>query len=122
MDDFNKVAEELLKQKQALQAKYDQARASAISHVQQIIKDFKIKESDLIFESSTPKKTYTRGPASIKYKLPSGVTWTGQGRMKKEFKEYKDLHFRQLSDKEFLAKFALDNPIPVKESEEKKSK
>lgn len=121
MDDFNKVAEELLKQKQSLQAKYDQARASAISHVQQIIKDFKIKESDLTFESTSTKRA-SRGPVTIKYKLPSGVTWTGQGRMKKEFREYKDIHFRNLSDKEFLAKYALDNPIPVKEPEEKKGK
>ena len=118
MDDFNKVAEELLKQKQALQSKYDEARVSAIAHVQQIIKDFRIQASDLQFEGKV-KKAGTRAPAAIKYRLPDGNTWTGKGQMKKEFKEYKNIHFRNLSDKDFLAKFTLDNPVPMKEPEKK---
>ena len=118
MDDFNKVAEELLKQKQALQAKYDQARVAAIEHVQQIIKDFKIQSSDLKFPDEV-KKTGTRAPAPIKYRIPGGAEWCGKGKMKKEFREYKNIHFRNLSDKDFLAKFALDNPVPAKEPEKK---
>ena len=109
MDDFNKVAEELLKQKQALQSKYDEARVSAIAHVQQIIKDFKIQASDLQFEAKA-KKVGTRAPAVVKYRLPNGTTWTGKGQMKKEFRDYKNLHFRQLSDEEFLKKHELDQP------------
>ena len=118
MDDFNKVAEELLKQKQALQSKYDEARVSAIAHVQQIIKDFKIQASDLQFEVKA-KKVGTRAPAVVKYRLPNGTTWTGKGQMKKEFRDYKNIYFKNLSEKEFLAKFALDNPEPEKKEEVK---
>lgn len=58
MDNFNKVCEELRKQKQVLQAQYDEARSSAISHVQQIITAFKIKASDLKFaDESLRRKT-----------------------------------------------------------------
>ena len=63
MDNFNNLVEELHKQKQALQALYDEARASAVSHVQQIITDFKIKASDLEFPEE-PKIRRTRTPAT----------------------------------------------------------
>ena len=43
MDNFNKLCEDLRKQKQVLQAQYDEARSSAISHVQQIITDSGVK-------------------------------------------------------------------------------
>lgn len=61
MDNFDKLCEDLRKQKQALQAQYDEARSSAISHVQQIITDFRIKASDLKF-SDEPLRHTTRIP------------------------------------------------------------
>ena len=61
MDNFNKLCEDLRKQKQVLQAQYDEARSSAISHVQQIITDFRIKASDLKF-SDEPQRHTTRIP------------------------------------------------------------
>ena len=119
MDDFNKVAEELLKQKQALQSKYEEARSSAISHVQQIIKDFQIKAADLEF-AEEPKARKTRAPATVKYRLPNGEEWTGQGQMKKSFKEYKHMYFSKISDKEFLAKFRIPEKTEAKETKEVK--
>nr|DAH32792.1 MAG TPA: H-NS histone family [Caudoviricetes sp.] len=119
MDDFNKVAEELLNQKQALQAKYQEARSSAIAHVQQIIKDFKIKAVDLEF-AEEPKVRKPRTPAAVKYRLPNGEEWTGQGQMKKTFKEYKHLYYSKISDKEFLAKFRIPEKTEAKETKEAK--
>lgn len=29
-----------------------------------------------------------RGPASIKYRTPNGIEWTGKGNMKREFRDY----------------------------------
>lgn len=120
MDDFNKVAEDLLKQKQALQAKYDEARVSAIEHVQQIIRDFKIQVTDLQFAEKTAKKPGVRGPRPIKYKLPTGATWTGQGQMKKEFRDYKNIYFRNLTDAEFLKKFSIEALQEEEKKEEAK--
>lgn len=106
MDDFKTVASNLQKEKEAYERKVQEAKGSAIAHVQEIINQFQISSSELHFE--TKRKTGTRAPAVIKYKLPTGATWTGKGQMKKEFKEYKDIHFRQLSDKDFLKKFELE--------------
>ncbi len=63
MDNLNNIVEELHKQKQVLQALYDEARASAVSHVQQIITDFKIRASDLEF-SDEPQVRQTRTPVA----------------------------------------------------------
>lgn len=63
MSNFDQLCEELRKQKQALQAQYDEARSSAISHVQEIITDFKIKASDLKF-ADEPKIRRTRSTST----------------------------------------------------------
>lgn len=119
MDDFNKVAEELQNQKQALQAKYQEARSSAIAHIQQIIKDFKIKADDLEF-AEEPKVRKPRTPAAVKYRLPNGEEWTGQGQMKKTFREYKRINFSKMTDKEFLARFRIPEKADDKEVKEAK--
>lgn len=107
MDDFKVVASNLQKEKEAYEKKVQEAKGSAIAHVQEIIDQFQIYSSDLHF-SAKKKVAGTRAPAAIKYRLPTGATWTGKGQMKKEFKEYKDLHFRNLTEKDFLKKFELE--------------
>lgn len=112
MDDFKVVASNLQKEKEAYEAKVQAAKSSAIAHVQEIINQFNISSSELHF--SDKRKTGTRAPAVIKYRIPDGTTWTGKGQMKKEFREFKNTHFRNLSDADFLKKYELEQPKEVK--------
>ena len=120
MDDFKTVASNLQKEKEAYEKKVQAAKVSAIAHVQEIISQFNILSSDLHF--SDKKKVGTRAPATIKYRLPNGETWTGKGQMKKSFKEYKRIYCSNLSDTDFLKKFALDSREPEKKEVSKESK
>lgn len=112
MDDFKEVASSLQKEKEIYEAKVQAAKSSAIAHVQEIINQFNITSSDLHF--SDKKKVGTRAPSPIKYRIPGGDTWTGKGQMKKSFREYKNIHFRNLSDAEFLKKYSVDSKEPEK--------
>lgn len=85
-----RVVYETLKEEQAkLDAKMASAKVDAVKHVQELIDTFGIASTELIFGNRTPEMTRTpRKPVAVKYRTPTGIEWTGQGKMKREFREY----------------------------------
>lgn len=110
-NDF-KQAFEAIKQEQAdLNRRMQQAKREAIAHVQEIITAFGITEDQLKF-GVVPTPVRKRTPAVIKYRTPTGITWTGKGRIKKEFSEYLHSKGETMND---LEKYRVTPPEKAKE-------
>lgn len=87
--DFRVVYENLKEEQAKLDAKMASAKTDAVKHVQELIDTFGIVSTELKFrdhESGIMKAT--RKPVAVKYRTPTGIEWTGQGKMKREFREY----------------------------------
>ena len=90
-NDFKTIYDNLRAEQEALNAKMQSARGDAIKHVQEVIDAFHLLRSELKFEDDHQAKSPAekrRGPASIKYRTPNGIEWTGKGNMKREFRDY----------------------------------
>lgn len=90
-NDFRTIYDNLRAEQVALNAKMQSARGDAIKHVQEVIDAFHLLRSELKFEDDHQAKSPAekrRGPASIKYRTPNGIEWTGKGNMKREFRDY----------------------------------
>lgn len=90
-NDFKSIYDNLRAEQEALNAKMQSARGDAIKHVQEVIDAFHLLRSELKFEDDHQAKSPAekrRGPASIKYRTPNGIEWTGKGNMKREFRDY----------------------------------
>ena len=91
MSDFKTKYAELAKQKQQLQEELELAKLEAIQYIQEIITDFGITKAELSFTDEGcyhPMATKTRKSSPVKYRTPTGIEWTGKGRIKKEFLNY----------------------------------
>lgn len=87
--DFRVVYETLKEEQAKLDAKMASAKTDAVKHVQELIDTFGIASTELKFRNRTPEVTKApRKSVAVKYRTPTGVEWTGQGRMKREFLEY----------------------------------
>ena len=77
--------QELLKQREALDAQIQQARdkevAAAIAKVRQLIADFGLTPSDVFPSGRRAKANATASKVAAKYRDPAtGQTWTGRGK------------------------------------------
>lgn len=86
MSDFKTALEELEKKEAALESEKQNLRYQAINEVQRLITQFKIQAEELSFNGS--KVIVRRKPSKIKYRTPTGITWTGKGNPKKELLAY----------------------------------
>lgn len=87
-DNFKQTFESFKQEQEDLNRRMAEAKRQAIAHVQEIVDVFGIKPSDLRFPIEGIAIHRTRTPSPIKYRTPTGITWTGKGRMKKELLEY----------------------------------
>lgn len=87
-DNFKQTFESFKQEQENLNRRMAEAKREAIMHVQEIIDLFGIRPSDLRFPIEGVAIHRTRAPSPIKYRTPTGITWTGKGRMKKELMEY----------------------------------
>ena len=86
MSDFQNSLAELQKKQEALDAEKQHLRYQAINEVQRLITQFEIQAEELSFDGS--KVIVRRKPSKIKYRTPTGITWTGKGNPKKELLAY----------------------------------
>lgn len=106
-DNFKQVFEAVKKEQEDLNRRMANAKREAVMHVQEIIDLFGIRPSDLRFPIEGVAIHRTRAPSPIKYRTPTGITWTGKGRMKKELMEYLAEHGETTAD---LPKYLVTTP------------
>ena len=104
-DNFKQTFESFKQEQENLNRRMAEAKREAVMHVQEIIDVFGIRPSDLRFPIEGVAIHRTRTPAAIKYRTPNGITWTGKGRVKKEFLEYLNEQGETLAD---LDKYRVD--------------
>lgn len=106
-NDFKQTFDAIKQEQADLNRRMQQAKREAIAHVQEIITAFGITEDQLKF-GVVPTPVRKRTPAVIKYRTPTGITWTGKGRIKKEFSEYLHSKGETLND---LEKYRVNPPV-----------
>ena len=102
-NDFKTIYDNLRAEQDALNAKMQSARGDAIKHVQEVIDAFHLLRSELKFEDDHQAKSPAekrRGPASIKYRTPNGIEWTGKGNMKREVRAFLEANNMKREDLE----------------------
>jgi len=80
--DLNQVIEAAMSKKAS---KIDQAKRDLIAETKAKAAELGLSFEDLL--QGTPKKTETRVAAPIKFRFPSGATWSGRGKNPKELEE-----------------------------------
>lgn len=113
---FQSVYKTLCDEEQAFLERRNSIKHEAIAYCQQIISDFKLTPSDFTWATKGKKGTVTRTrTVAVKYRTPTGIEWSGQGVMKRAFREYLEANGLTEADKEM---FRVDNPlapgVPVK--------
>ena len=88
MSDFKSKYSELLREQEILNQKLKEAKKDAIRHVQKIINEFGIRQSELTFAESGVKAKRKRAASPPMYRTPTGIEWSGKGLIKKELKAY----------------------------------
>lgn len=87
--DFKALYDSLRTDRSELEQKMRAARQDAVKHVQELIDAFNILSTDVRFEAKPVRSTFrSRKPPRVKYRTPTGIEWSGMGRMKKEFRDY----------------------------------
>lgn len=88
MTEVSKKLKAIMDQEAKLQAQKDAVRREAIETVDNLIAVFGLKPSELNFSGKAPvakkekeKEKKPRAKVAPKYRLESGETWTGRGRM-----------------------------------------
>lgn len=89
LDKVKKLREEQAK----LNEKVVAAKAEAIEQVKGIVELFDLSVEEVFPDYQkmsliVQEKTRQRKPSPIKYRTPTGIEWTGKGRIKKEFLNY----------------------------------
>lgn len=90
MSSFEETFAQIRQEQEELDDRMSKVRKEAIRHIQNIVDQFGIKSTDIQFYDSdyvVPVKK-VRKPTVAKYRLPSGVEWSGKGLMKREFEVY----------------------------------
>ena len=87
--DFKELYDSLQTERKDLELKTQAAKQDAIKHVQELIDAFNILSTDVRFEAKPARSTFrSRKPPRVKYRTPTGIEWSGMGKMKKEFRDY----------------------------------
>ena len=90
MTEVSKKLKAIIEQEAKLQAQKDAVRREAIETVDNLIAVFGLKPTELNFSGKAPvarkekekeKEKKPRAKVAPKYRLESGETWTGRGRM-----------------------------------------
>lgn len=124
LDKVKKLREEQAK----LDEKVAAAKNEAIEQVKGIVNLFNLSVEEVFpdCQKMSPivqEKTRQRKPSPVKYRTPTGIEWTGKGRIKKEFLNYllengfteKDIDlFRVGNEQQVAVPVAEEKPEEVK--------